>query len=128
MRGLHHLGNFLRPQPQGRQRHKENLGLALLQLTRLVAVARALEVHAVDVHTLAGCGDRLLLEYFEGEVEHIDWDAIAARVVLRRACQEGVGEEETRKPKGLRNAALDPVGEHGEPVEQVGDVACERFE
>ena len=45
----------------------------------------------------------------EGERDGVDGDDLAARVVLQRACEEGLREEEAGDPVDGRHALLDPV-------------------
>ena len=52
----------------------------------------------------------------------------APRVVLHRAGEEGLREEEAGQPEVLRRAVLEPAREEGEPREQVGHVRAERLE
>ena len=45
----------------------------------------------------------------ELEAQLIDWQIVLPRVVLERACEKTLREEESRQPEGLRVAIIDPM-------------------
>jgi len=105
----------------------------LLGLRLVEEVARSIPASALDVHTVAEAAVLRFLSHLgrldlvvdlvlEGEL--IDGDCVLSSIVLELACEEGLGEEESRYPEDSRWAGIDPFLEEFDSVEKIDDPTC----
>mmetsp|Transcript_36169 Transcript_36169/g.112972 ORF Transcript_36169/g.112972 Transcript_36169/m.112972 type:complete len:267 (-) Transcript_36169:2951-3751(-) len=95
----------------------------------LLVPPAALCEHAADVYAVfRRRAVRLLLHHQVLEAQSVDRDRVLPCEVLHRSGHEGVHEEEARQPEDRRLVRVDPLLEHGDPCQQIGEETSQRLQ
>mmetsp|Transcript_19151 Transcript_19151/g.64150 ORF Transcript_19151/g.64150 Transcript_19151/m.64150 type:complete len:300 (-) Transcript_19151:99-998(-) len=109
----------------------QDLWLRLPKDTLVRVPAAAIEVQPVDQAAFCGRLGRgvhpHVAQDFEVEVDLVDGDPVLARVVLSRAGDEGLREEEARDPEDGRLPVVHPALEESDALREVAHPAAQRL-
>ena len=117
---------------QHRQLDKQLLGVAVSESVRIIVPLATLEVHAVAITTVSWLfchvtGFQIVTDV-ELETECVDCNLAAARTVLHSARQEGLREEETRRPENIWGSVVEPVLQEGDSFVQIFNPGSQGFQ
>ena len=123
------VGYLDRLDPDHRHLVVQHLGHLLGESAGLAVPARAIHEQAVYVGAVLGLLVHIVDGYdLEVEVEQVDGNGVAARVVLLDAGEKGLREVEAGDPERGRLVLVVPLLEEVEALDQVAEVAAERLQ
>lgn len=115
-----------------RQFYEQLLRVTFRQQVLVVVPLAALQVHTVAEAAIFGLGSHIgVLEVVSEnklEAESVDSDLATTGTVLHSACQEGLGEEESRNPEHVRGSVVVPVLQEVDSLLQVFNPRGKRFQ
>lgn len=92
---------------------------------RGIVPAGTFHEHAMDeatiIRRLRDRGRSSIVAYLEVVAELIDSDLVFTSIVLKRAREEGLREEEARDPEGGRRSLINPLGQEADPLVKIID-------